>query len=143
MSTVLLLAPVDEVCTTKLVGEGWEPLVEEKVWVLGSDGEDGVLVDEGEGGVFIVGEDGCVLIVGEDEVADGTSVGDDCWAVDGLGGGALELPGKIVATTCPSAREKLMKPGSVQQLPDTRFLSQQYSPLWHRRIASLPAALFP
>src|SRR5215471_13305702 len=93
------------------------------------------------------------MLVGgeEDGAAGGTLKLDDCWDVDGCGGcglcdgldgGALGSTAVIAATTFPSAREKEMKPLSVQQLPDTRFLSQQYTPLWHRRIASLPAADF-
>ena len=91
-----------------------------------------------------------VLVVGEDEVEDCTSGGGGGgWTVDvvdgvgGVGGGALELIAKIVASACPSAREKVMKPELVQQSPTRRFLSQQYTPLPHRRIASLPAAVFP
>jgi len=140
VSNVLPLAPVEGTCAVEVAAEGCAPLVGEKVWVLANDEKDGVLVDDCEEGV---------LVVGEDEVEDCALGGGGGWTVDvvdgvgGVGGGALELIAKIVASACPSAREKVMKPELVQQSPTSRFLSQQYTPLPHRRIASLPAAVFP
>jgi hypothetical protein len=55
---------------------------------------------------------------------------------------AAVLTDAIVATTLPSASENEAPTfESLQQFPDSRFLSQQYCPFWHCSMASLPDAV--
>jgi hypothetical protein len=84
---------------------------------------------------------GCCLLL--------TDVGADAGPEEACGGlevgveaGAPELTTVIDATAWPSASENdAPTPESLQQLPDARFLSQQYWLLPQRSIASLPAAV--